>query len=94
MPFGTAGLIIKKEDFLKAITSAEYYPLVIHAKDSINYKLVKIPAKAPKEAGLYLRQDSRIALIHYNMEGKPIPSFNFTDVNGKRYTSENTKGKK
>lgn len=94
VPFDTAGTVIKKAEFLKVLTSGEYYPLLINAKDSlINYKLAKIPAKAPKDAGAYLRQDSRIALAHYKMEGKPIPAFNFTDVNGKRYSSENTKGK-
>ncbi len=94
VPFDTAGVIINKADFLNTLISAEYYPLLIHSKDSsINYKLAKIPAKAPENAGAYMRQDSRSALTHYNMEGKPIPAFNFIDVNGKHYTSENTKGK-
>lgn len=94
VPFDTAGKIIAKSDFLKTLNSGLYYPLVIYAKDSlINYKLAKIPVKAPESAGAYLRQDSEAALIHYNMEGKPIPLFNFTDVNGRLYTSENTKGK-
>lgn len=94
VPFDTAGVEIKKEDFLKTLTSGEYYPLLIYSKDSlINYKLAKMPAKEPENAGAYLRQDSRHALEHYDMEGKPIPAFNFTDVNGKLYTSENTKGK-
>lgn len=92
--FDTAGKIIKKFDFLTILTSAEYYPLSIYSKDSlINYKLVKIPTDAPKEIGAYMRQDSRDALEHYDMEGKPIPAFSFSDVNGKQYSSTNTKGK-
>ncbi len=68
--------------------------MLIYSKDSlINYKLAKIPAKEPENAGAYLRQDSRSALAHYKMEGKPIPAFDFYDVNGKHYSSENTKGK-
>lgn len=94
VPFDTAGIIIKKADFLKALYSGMYYPLAIYSKDSlINYKLAKIPTKAPEYIGAYLRQDSRDALVHYDMEGKPIPAFNFTDVNGKFYSSANTKGK-
>ncbi len=94
VPFDTAGVIMKKKDFLNVLTSGRYYPLMINSKDSlINYKLARIPAKEPENAGAYLRQDSRHALEHYDMEGKPIPAFNFTDVNGKLYTSENTKGK-
>lgn len=92
--FDTAGVVMKKADFLKVLYSGAYYPLVVYSKDSlINYKLAKIPAKAPEYIGAYMRQDSRDALIHYSMEGKPIPAFNFTDINGRLYTSENTKGK-
>ncbi len=94
VPFDTTGATIKKVDFLKALISAEYYPLAIYSKDSlINYKLAKIPTKSPENVGAYMRQDSRIALAHYMMEGKSIPAFSFSDVNGKLYTSENTKGK-
>lgn len=94
VPFDTSGVIMKKDDFLKTLITGDYYPLVIYSKDSlINYKLAKIPFKSPENAGAYMRQDSRPALEHYNMEGKPIPAFSFTDVNGKLYTSENTKGK-
>ena len=94
VPFDTTGIIINKGDFLKILTTGEYYPLLINSKDSlINYKLAKIPAKGPENAGAYIRQDSRSALIHYEMEGKPIPAFDFSDVDGKHYSSANTKGK-
>lgn len=92
--FDTTGKVMAKEDFLTALTSSNYYPLMIYSKDSlINYKLTRMPAKEPENAGAYLRQDSRSALAYYKMEGKPIPAFDFTDVNGKHYSSENTKGK-
>jgi len=94
VPFDTAGKIIEKANFLKTLTTGEYYPLLITSKDSlINYKLMKIPAKAPENAGAYMRQDSKSALAHYEMEGKPIPAFDFSDVNGKHYSSTSTKGK-
>lgn len=94
VPFDTSGIIIKKADFLKRLITGTYYPLAIYSKDAlINYKLVKIPANAPMEIGAYMRQDSRHALEHYEMEGKTIPTFSFTDLNGKHYNSENTKGK-
>ncbi|HTM98707.1 MAG TPA: TlpA disulfide reductase family protein [Pedobacter sp.] len=94
VPFDTAGLAMEKGDFLKVLNSGAYYPLMIYSKDSlINYKLAKIPAKAPEYVGAYISQDSRAALVHYKMEGKSIPAFSFTDINGKLYTSANTKGK-
>ncbi|SFG89661.1 TlpA family protein disulfide reductase [Pedobacter insulae] len=92
--FDTSGMEMSKGDFLKTLSSGDYYPLNIYSKDSlINYKLAKIPAKSPEYAGAYIRQDSRNALVHFKMEGKPIPAFNFTDIDGKLYSSENTKGK-
>jgi thiol-disulfide isomerase/thioredoxin len=94
IPFDTAGIIMKKAEFLKTLNSGAYYPLAIYSKDSlINYKLAKIPAKASGDISAYMKQDSKDALVHYNMEGKAIPAFSFTDVNGKLYSSANTKGK-
>ena len=40
-----------------------------------------------------LAKGAAAALVHYKMEGKPIPAFNFSDIDGNLYTSENTKGK-
>ncbi len=94
VPFDTTGKVIEKSVFLEKLTTQLYYPLVINSKDSlINYKLTKIPAKAPELVGAYMRQGAAAALVHYKMEGKPIPAFNFSDINGNLYTSENTKGK-
>lgn len=94
LAFDTAGKVITKEQFLETLTSAKYYPLMVYSKDSlINYKLAKIPSTGPQDAGAYLRQDSKSALVHYKMEAKPIPAFDFVDVNGEHYSSENTKGK-
>ena len=90
----TSGAVIKKEEFLKQIILGTYYPLMVQSKDSlINYRLRKIPVNAPEYTGVYLKQDGRAALAHYLMEGKPIPAFSFSDVDGKLYTSSNTKGK-
>jgi peroxiredoxin len=39
------------------------------------------------------KQMAAMALANFKMEGKDIPSFNFTDLNGSVYNKANTKGK-
>ncbi|MFA6276152.1 MAG: TlpA disulfide reductase family protein [Pedobacter sp.] len=92
--FDTKGNIISKLQFLNQLKSGLYFPLVIYSKDEqLNYKLVKIPAKADPNISAYMKQFAHNELIFFKMQGKPIPQFDFTDINGKRYNSENTKGK-
>jgi peroxiredoxin len=39
------------------------------------------------------KQNADAEMSHFKMEGNSIPDFNFTDINGKEYNAENTKGK-
>lgn len=89
----TAGNTISRVFFLKQLTSGLYFPLALYDNDSLNYQLAKIPVKASKDIGAYMQKFSKEQLEFCKLEGKPIPAFNFTDVNGKVYTSANTKGK-
>ncbi|MBB2144276.1 redoxin domain-containing protein [Pedobacter sp. LMG 31464] len=92
--FDTKGNVINKLQFLNQLKSGLYFPLAIYSKDEqLNYKLAKIPAKADPNISAYMKQFSHNELIFFKMQGKPFPHFNFTDINGKIYTSENTKGK-
>lgn len=68
--------------------------MAIYSKDEqLNYKLAKIPANADQFISAYMRQFGNEQLTFYKMQGKPVPEFSFVDVNGKLYTSANTKGK-
>lgn len=94
LAFDTAGNVISKLKFLNEIKSGLYFPLAIYSKDEqINYRLAKIPAKADSNIAAYMRRFGSEQLAFYKMEGKQAPEFGFTDVNGKVYTSANTKGK-
>lgn len=85
---------IDNETFLKQLATGTYFPMALYADNDVaNYELQRIPQKADKTIADYLRQTIREQLVFYKMEGKKIPAFNFSDVNGKLYTSENTKGK-
>jgi len=92
--FNSNGKPISKLQFLSQLKSGLYFPLILNSKDEqLNYKLVKIPAKADPNISVYMKQFGKEQLAFYHLEGKPAPAFNFTDVNGKLYTPENTKGK-
>ncbi|MFI5452548.1 TlpA family protein disulfide reductase [Pedobacter sp. UC225_61] len=92
--FNSSGKPISKLQFLSQLKSGLYFPLILNSKDEqLNYQLAKIPVKADPNISAYMKQFARNELIFFKMQGKPIPHFDFTDINGKRYTSENTKGK-
>jgi peroxiredoxin len=92
--FDPKGQKIGKGAFLKQLKTGKYFPLVLHAKANIlSYRLEKITRKSDPVIAGYMKQFSAQELIFYNMLGKSAPSFHFTDINGKVYTPENTKGK-
>jgi peroxiredoxin len=87
------GRTIARTIFLEKLNTGLYLPLVIYGKPQMIFKLAKIPPHAPKDISLLLSNYANKELTYAKMEGKPIPSFSFKDLNGKRYTSANTKGK-
>lgn len=94
VPYDTAGKVIDKQVFLNEMLGEKYFPLLLGANDSKwHYRLTPIPATADPNAGSYMRQFAADELKYSKMKGKPIPAFSFKDINGKLYTSANTKGK-
>jgi peroxiredoxin len=85
---------IDKKQFLEKLTTGNYIPLKIKSDDKVEiYKLFKLDSNADKSIGSTIKNESLTNLKHFNMEGLPLPEFNFTDLNGNKYTNENTKGK-
>lgn len=92
--FNTKGEAITKQTFLKQLNTGLYFPLRVYTKSvDFGYQLHKIPAKADSAISSYMKQFSTQQLIYYSMQGKEIPAFNFTTVDGQSYTNANTKGK-
>ncbi|ACU02944.1 MULTISPECIES: TlpA family protein disulfide reductase [Pedobacter] len=92
--YDVKGTLITKEIFLKNLNSGLYFPLRVYTKSAeLGYKLQEIPATADTMIPAYMKQFSKQELTYYKMQGKNIPSFNFTAIDGNTYTSENTKGK-
>jgi peroxiredoxin len=85
---------IKKQKFLQLLSSGKYYPLAVHSKDfSRSYKLQRLSASDDVNISTYMSLYGKQSLVYIELIGKPVPRFSFRDINGTRYTSENTKGK-
>lgn len=92
--FDTDEKVITRINFLQKLSTGNYFPVALYgANDSLYYKLAALPPKADEYISAYMRQFSKIQLAYCKLEDKPVPAFDFTDVNGKHYTQENTKGK-
>jgi peroxiredoxin len=86
---------ISKAAFLESLTTGKYIPVKLTPKDTsvICYKLFQLGKTADKGIEGATKFVSRIEYEHFKVEGQQFPKFNFTDLNGKLYTNENTKGK-
>ncbi len=85
--------VIDRENFLKSLTSGKYVTFKLITSDStLKYKLYKLDAQADVSIGTNMKRFADTHYQYFKMEGKPIPDFNFTDLNGKIYNPETTKG--
>ncbi len=90
-PLDTNSKIISKTQFYKRILNNDLVPIKIDSNNRVYYKLVK--ANPTKNQMRLIQALVSRASIHYEMEGKTLPHFDFIDINGKEFSSKNTKGK-
>ena len=63
------GKTIKKEAFLRKLTSGKFLPLLIHTENSGgSYKLVKIPAHIAKDGCAVIAANAKTELRYFKME--------------------------
>ncbi len=85
---------IGKKQFLEKLVTENYIPLKLKSDKGIElYQLFKLDAKANKDIGSTIKNESLTNLQYLEMEGAALPEFEFIDLEGKRYTNDNTKGK-
>ncbi|MDB5021058.1 MAG: alkyl hydroperoxide reductase/Thiol specific antioxidant/Mal allergen [Pedobacter sp.] len=84
---------ISKAKFLKLLSTGKYQPLQVNPADSLRYQLKSSPLRAEASIGDYMKMFAKEQSVFHRMEGRPVPEFDFKTIEGKRYTSENTKGK-
>ncbi len=86
--------IISKELFLKSLSTGNYISLVLSSEKSQElYKLYKLKPSDNADIISAMKQLGQTEYERFKREGTEIPKFNFTDLNGKIYNNENTKGK-
>lgn len=94
IPLDVDSSSIKKIDFLNKLKRGGVFaiklrndktekPVYILTKNQSNDKNIK----------LTIKQMAEIEIAHYKMEGKEMPNFNFTNLNGKTFSKVSTKGK-
>ena len=85
---------ITKGQLFKAYASGNYLPLRLNTGTGGNeYMLYKLTASVSDDVRGVVANLGDIAYKHFLMEGKVLPGLNYTDINGKVYNRENTKGK-
>jgi thiol-disulfide isomerase/thioredoxin len=85
---------VSKEEFLKNLTTGFFVPLKLNSEDSLTYyKLFRLDKIAVDEIRNTIISLSTHSYDLFKMEEKYFPTFNFTDLKGKNFNNENTKGK-
>lgn len=78
--------------FLEKLRTGRFIALQLK-RPTLTFKLYPLPAGAAPEIARTSQQMADTELDHYLLEGKPLPVFDFRDLNGRRYTAANTRGK-
>lgn len=84
---------IAKRIFLDSLKTGIYIPIKVkNEENKKTYILQKINAKN-SDFSPAIKQLAETQIYYSNWENKNFPKFNFTDINGDKYSSENTKNK-
>lgn len=84
---------IAKKDFLNQVITGKYLPLRLISDDTAYYQLYSIGKPKDDNIPTLLYTIGTFAYKNYLLEQQMLPSFNFTDLEGNKYTAENTIGK-
>ncbi len=84
---------ISKASFLQQLSTGSVVPFNIQTSDDVPvYKLYPLHA-TDSSIQSTIQQAAQNETFNYEMEGKKLPDFDFTDINNNRYNKANTKGK-
>lgn len=94
IPYNEDDSEVSKDFFLKKVLSGEYLPVKLKSNDSSGYyKLYKINEVVDSSITAEIARFGQLYYQFFQMEGRPLPGFNFVDINGNVYNKENCKGK-
>jgi len=85
---------ISRELFIDSLITGKVIAMKLSTSDSsVKYQLYPVGEDIDQSIVTQIQSFGRDEMQNLKMQGQPIPAFNFTDLNGKTYTAENTKGK-
>ena len=89
----TDSTIINKAAFLNKLMEGKLVALKTRmSQGKPVYKLYELNSKEENYKST-IKQMAEIEMAHFKMEGNELPTYNFTDLNGKTYDNNSTKGK-
>jgi len=91
IPLDNEAKRITKLAFLQQVATGNYLPLRMNKQDTICYRLYRCDTSADNMA--FVKAFGYTQLNYYKMEGKPLPGFDYTDLNGRKYNQQTMKGK-
>jgi len=85
--------VLNKMQFLKSLSTGKFFAIKTTIKDNLpTYKLFNLNS-TDVDITSTIKQMASHEISNSQMEGKEIPNFDFTDLNGRRYNKSTTKGK-
>ena len=83
---------IDKTKFLQQLTTGNFVALKTAKKDNVAVYTLMKREDLQTDIKNTMVQMARTALTLKSMDGKPLPTYHFTDLNGNVYTNKNTTG--
>ncbi len=93
IPLNIEGEEVEKDEFLNSLTSGNYIPVKLTSGEEM-YQLYELDdSDVQKKIGKSVKLTSNTAYTYYQKIGTALPEFEFTDLNGTVFSSQNTKDK-
>lgn len=85
---------ISKDSFFVKLITGDYYVIKCGTRNDSNlYQIRRGDTIIEKDILSTIKNEASIEYNYYKWEGKSLPEFNFKDLSGNVFDSENTKGK-
>lgn len=92
IPLDDLGDEISKKIFLEKLKTGKYIPVKRFEEDYM-YQLYKFDTDTDKKIVKDIKRISNITYSYFLEEGKAFPEFDFKDLNGNEFSTNNTRGK-
>jgi peroxiredoxin len=84
---------LDKKQFLEKLTTGKYVALKTRMSNNLPVYQLYAVNNSQSDISRTMQQLANNELVNFKMEGKELPDYNFTDLDGNRYTTASTKGK-